>query len=463
MPIPSTEANRASRCPYLGILMKLACLPLLLLPAVVPQDEDPVLGYHLAEAPGFASITHWHSERCAERLPQEVVETAAQAWLEAQAWLGLEARVPEPAVTLEVFENRRSWVEAVLGRAGVRPGARESWLDGATVLVPVNPPQADRVYADFGLPPTTLRLAAEGAVLAALIQRMPEIAEHAPWVLAGVATEAAQRALVSREKSKPVEEEPRFARLRSILLRDLLGDGEARGWPDLAVAPTAREWSDSHGTLAHLLVSRRAKELPALLADGAAFASADALTLLGGDEPQQEVLNLLFDAKPAWQERTPELCGTAQGWYQAALQGETAIAFRTEPCGMQSYRIEGEVMLFPTERGTGQMNVLFGLAEDGSYFSLAITEINGITIFFYDPKERTYFQLEELRDVEVRAMDATRYVLEIKDDRLFIVVNGRSAPAVELGGRDLTGAWGFGAQRKAAGMWLRHEVKPIDS
>ena len=53
-------------------------------------------------------------------------------------------------------------------------------------------------------------------------------------------------------------------------------------------------------------------------------------------------------------------------------------------------------------------------------------------------------------------------MIEVKDDRLFAVVNGMSVPAVELGGRDVSGPWGLGAQRTGSGLWLEHTVSALD-
>jgi hypothetical protein len=107
------------------------------------------------------------------------------------------------------------------------------------------------------------------------------------------------------------------------------------------------------------------------------------------------------------------------------------------------------------------MNVFFGL-DGESYLSVAITQNDGVTIFMYDPEKETFNQLARNLNVPVRLFDPTSFAIEVKDERLFVVVNGISLESVELTGRPMGGALGFGAQRHGAGLWVRHEVKSLD-
>jgi hypothetical protein len=428
------------------------------------QDDDPVLGYHLAEVGGFTVITHWHSERSREALARGVAEVADAAWLEAQALLGLEPAAPEPAVAVEVHPDRRAFVQAVLGITGQRPGPRQSWTDTASgsTLVAINPSQGERVYEAFGLPPACVRLATEGAVRTALARRLPNLVREAPWFAEGLAVEVTQRAMVAAGKARETAEEPRFSRLRSDLLLLELGDGNATGLPDLATAPGTKEWTPLHDALAHLVVERVLGDgdlAGSLTQEGAA---ARLGVFLAAARENGELLTWVMDGLGAWNVQEPDLAGTAAGWYQTSQMGTTALAFRREPVGLEAYRITGEVMLFPTPRQTCQMNVLFGLAADGSYFSLALTETNGAHVFYYSPEKETFLELESNLEIPIRPLEPTRFVLELKEGRLFAVVNGVSIPVVELGGRDVSGPWGLGAQRTGAGLWLSHEVSALD-
>ena len=428
------------------------------------QDDDPVLGYHVAEADGFTVITHWHSERSRAALAQGVADLTAAAWTEAQGLMGLAPQAPEPSVPVEIHPDRKAFIQAVLGITGQRPGPRQSWTDlsSGSTLVAINPAQAPRVYETFGLPPTACRLGAEGAVRAALVQRLPDLAREAPWFLAGLSVEATQRAMVAAGRSRETEEEPRFSRQRSELTLLELGDGNATGLPDLGAGLRTKAWTPLHDALAHV-VAERVLEDEALRATlGADGAGARLAAFLAAAREEGALISWVLDGIGAWNVAEPDLAGTADGWYQTSQMGKTARAFRREPVGLDRYRIEGEVLLFPTSRKTCQMNVLFGLAEDGSYFSLALTETNGAHVFYWSPEKQTFLELEANLEVPIRALQPARFVIEVKDDRLFAVVNGTSLPAVELGGRDLSGPWGLGAQRTGSGLWLEHTVSALE-
>ena len=406
----------------------------------VDQDDDPVLGYHVAEASGFTVITHWHSERSRAALAQGVADLAAAAWTEAQGLMGLSAQTPEPSVPVEIHPDRKAFIQAVQGITGQRPGPRQAWTDagsGAT-LVAINPSQAPRVYAAFGLPPTACRLASEGAV------------------------EATQRAMVAAGRAQSTVEEPRFSRLRSQLAMLELGDGNATGLPDLGAALGTKAWTPLHDALAHVVAERVLADEAMQASLGTEGAGARLAGFLGAAREEGALISWVLDGIGAWNVAEPDLAGTADGWYQTSQMGRTARAFRREPVGLDRYRIEGEVLLFPTARQTCQMNVLFGLAEDGSYFSLALTETNGAHVFYWSPEKETFLELEANLEVPIRALEPTRFVVEVKEGRLFAVVNGVSLPAVELGGRDLSGPWGLGAQRTGSGLWLEHTVSALD-
>lgn len=430
----------------------------------VDQDDDPVLGYHVAEASGFTVITHWHSERSRAALAQGVADLAAAAWAEAQGLMGLSAQTPEPSVPVEIHPDRKAFIQAVQGITGQRPGPRQAWTDagsGAT-LVAINPSQAPRVYAAFGLPPTACRLASEGAVRTALVQRLPGLAREAPWFLAGLAVEATQRAMVAAGRAQSTVEEPRFSRLRSQLAMLELGDGNATGLPDLGAALGTKAWTPLHDALAHVVAERVLADEATQASLGTEGAGARLADFLAAARGEGALISWVLDGIGAWNVAEPDLAGTADGWYQTSQMGRTARAFRREPVGLDRYRIEGEVLLFPTARQTCQMNVLFGLAEDGSYFSLALTETNGAHVFYWSPEKETFLELEANLEVPIRALEPTRFVVEVKEGRLFAVVNGVSLPAVELGERDLSGPWGLGAQRTGSGLWLEHTVSALD-
>ena len=444
--------------PGLALLLSLA--PSTLIPV---QDEDPVLGYHVHKIPGLTVITQWHSERNQEGLAQQVSALASDAWLRAQEALGLPLVVCDPPLTLELHNGRRAFVQAVRGLTGEVPGeeASHSDLSSGFALVTVAPVLSDRVHEVFGLPPSSLRLACEEMVRMGLSARLPQLAEQAPWLFEGLSLWSAQQTMVAGGFSGKGNQEPNLCRERANLRG--VPPGELPRFPSLQ-----SEISEAQGSLCHLAIEWLVLQEggPAILAQVGGDASTREATLAllrgrFGDQGSSVLEAYLGELEYPWDERSPAMVSTSYGFFQVPRQGANAVCFQSQPVGFTSYRIEGDVMLFPGSRGTSQMNVFFGL-DGESYLSVAITQNDGVTIFMYDPEKETFNQLARNLNVPVRLFDPTSFAIEVKDERLFVVVNGVSLESVELTGRPMGGALGFGAQRHGAGLWVRHEVKSLD-
>jgi hypothetical protein len=432
-------------------------------PGVV-QDEDPVLGYHLYKVPGLTVITQWHSERNRETLAQQASALASAAWLRAQETLGLTPTVCSPSITLELHNGRRAFVQAVRGLTGETPLKQTASfrdLSTAFALITVAPVLPDRVHEVFGLPPASLRMACEEMLRLGFQQRLPALLEKAPWLSEGLVRWCVQETMVAEGVALVGTQEPGLCRQRAAM-HGLLPD-QFPSLPTGGAAVTPQEAVLCHLALEWLAQQEQGEQLLSKLGRGGLFSETALVSLLDllGEQPSATLAEYLGQLEFPWDERAPALTGSALGLFQVPSQGKSAVCFRTQPVGFKNYRIEGDVMLFPGARNKSQMNIFLGLDRQ-SYLSVAITQSAGVTIFVYDPSKDTFSMMARNLQIPVRLYDPTSFVIEVKNERLFVVVNGVSVEPVELKGRAMDGPMGLGAQRHGAGLWLRHQVKPLD-
>ncbi|MAE45792.1 MAG: hypothetical protein CMJ86_02775 [Planctomycetes bacterium] len=449
-------------------LLRLFLLALLLNTAApspgIVQDEDPVLGYHLYKVPGLTVITQWHSERNRETLAQQAGALASAAWLRAQETLGLTPTVCSPSITLELHNGRRAFVQAARGLTGKAPDkqvASFSDLSAGFALITVAPVLPDRVHEIFGLPPASLRMACEEMLRLGLQQRLPDLQEKAPWLSEGLVRWCVQETMVANGVAKLGTQEPGLCRERAALHG--LSSDQLPSLPMGGAPVTAQEGVLCHLALEWLAQQEQGDQLLSKLGRGDLLSETAIVSLLEmlGEQPSATLAEYLGQLEFPWDERAPAMTGSAFGLFQVPSQGKSAVCFRSQPVGFTNYRIEGDVMLFPGARSKSQMNIFLGL-DGESYLSVAITQSAGVTVFVYDPEKDTFSTLARNLKVPVRLYDPTSFVIEVKNERLFVVVNGVSVESVELMGRAMDGPMGFGAQRHGAGLWVRHQVKSLD-
>jgi hypothetical protein len=441
-------------------------LPLLLTGLLLAPQDPATRDHELAEGPHCAVLCHWRSVRLGAELPRQVVDAVERAWALAAVAYGLEELPGQ--VVVNVYEDRKAYVQAEQGVAGGE--FKDDWAfafdAGGEVHVTQQPVLTDKVLEFVGVPPRVLRRAAEEAVALGLrAQGHGGAAASDAWVHAAVARVAAQRALVALSRDAPGTEAPCVSQ-SAWLLRARRARGTL---PPLAAALAGEAGlsADERAALQLMLGERllhgadTAASASARLAQGGAGVGAALLALLG-DDPDAAFGAWLDGLALPFNEVSGSMARTDLGWLQASAAGESGVCFRTQPVGRQEYELVGELMLLPGAKGVAQMNLLFGRLGD-DYLSVAFNAAGGVTVFGFDADggedgAGLYTELVAQRGVQLLVEQPIPFRLAVRDGRGFLEVAGVDVPPFSLEGRDMSGAFGYGAQRGRIGVWFSLEL-----
>lgn len=150
--------------------------------------------------------------------------------------------------------------------------------------------------------------------------------------------------------------------------------------------------------------------------------------------------------QPQWEETLAALETNGVDWQQTAFD-RNALAWRTEPAG-DDHRLAGALRILP---GVGeQMNVLLG-RHAGGFLSVALRP-GSVTVFEYDAGADAWTRLQEASAAGLVLDQAVPFRVQIAGSTLRVDIAGQRVLELDVP-RRLDGAWGLGAQARAAGVW----------
>ncbi len=186
----------------------------------------------------------------------------------------------------------------------------------------------------------------------------------------------------------------------------------------------------------------------------------EAIESAGIEDSDQEFRNWLRDFSPQWEERNRSLQTNGDIWMHGAFNRSNAIAWNAEELGDRDWVLSGSFKIFESEKT--QMNILLG-RDDSGYLYIAMGPDFGITVFHRqlgkndDDNKWVRMINKEQRSLELNEWNT--FKISKRRDRLMIKINRERPVRVEVGGIDLSGSWGLGAQNKSAGLWKEVQVE----
>ncbi len=449
-------------------------LALLLLFALPPDAASQ--DHHFAEGEHLHAVCWFHSELAGDRLAEELRDVGEAAWEIAGAWIGLGSEPPEIPLTLNAFETRRDFRDAVEGiRSGASEG-RTAWGDWESrqVHVRLMPVLSDRVLNRVGSPVGSLRgVAVEVARLALREASGGELLAPA-WFADGLAAWVADRALVRCGRALEGSADPWFS-TRILLAQELEAAGRAPLLEELLTDAESELAEAERRALLEVLFAHLDERLGE--EEGwQALTPRISRGLSGSEllEALSEVIPLaeldrgwriwLAQQEPPWEEEIASFSPHPEGWVQLARPKTGATCWVHPPAPATPHRIRGEFFIFPNKLGQAQVFLRIGRG-DGDHLLLDVDLKGSVTLWVHEPSAAEAERAVARRPLEPRMQPRTWIPFEVSvlADEVLVEVGGREPALFRVRGRPLGGHWGVTTKGGCTTLWRGLECEPLES
>src|SRR5690606_35212449 len=122
--------------------------------------------------------------------------------------------------------------------------------------------------------------------------------------------------------------------------------------------------------------------------------------------------------EPKWDEAFRSLSCHGAEWRQIAFPETNAIACNLAPVAAGPLEPSGGMRILPG--GRGQMNVLFGRTENGSFHSIAFVAGYGFTVFRFDAASDQWTKIGEAEVPALRLGISTPFAVTAKGKALHV-------------------------------------------
>jgi hypothetical protein len=340
----------------------------------------------------------------------------------------------------------------------------------ATAYVTTHPQASEAALKTLVLPGPTARRVAHEAVR---IYCYGNFANHATlpvWLIEGAASTIAQAVLASQGMAmKSLHEDP----FTSSQLGVVVGLSKAGRLPTVGSVLAGRvsglspsEQDAVHAILFHYLLTEKHKSRfrrvlkkantmkpsPDLTKKLARYAGAT----LKVERVNDDFKKWLTDDAPVWNEIVPSLSRHDDGWASTAYPNLNAVAWRVGAVGKKLWSMSGRFTIF--DGPSSQLNLLLGHGDTG-FVSIALDAEFGATLFRFDSQTSVWSEIAGREFSGIKKLKSHTFVLSISGPKLTLSIDDEEVLSTSVGGADLSGAWGLGAQAGSAGLWQNLTVK----